>query len=369
MLKKLKQNKAIRFTTKAFIVLFALVGFMLTTAFVGIKLHVFNDPGAVDYNDRYFQKMDDEYSTLKNDTSKNEVLRIAKFYSMLNVVNEYYPLNAELIHNAYLQHQNIALAERMIAAINLNMLDSNDYNNKIKECEILYSRKLESNQKNCNLFEWMNIPEWYDFKIAVLKDTALIDSAGKVMDVEPRLILSLLLGEQMRLFNSSRETYKNVIRPLKILSVEAKFSLGVTGVKEETAMLTEKYLKDSTSLFYPGKKYQHLLDFTTSDITKERYDRLVNYRNHYYSYLYAAAIVKEIMVQWKRSGHDISDRPEILATLYNLGYQVSIPKENPSVGGSTIVINEKNYTFGALAYEFYYSGELADYFPYEPYFY
>ena len=116
MLKKLKQNKAIRFTTKAFIVLFALVGFMLTTAFVGIKLHVFNDPGAVDYNDRYFQKMDDEYSTLKNDTSKNEVLRIAKFYSMLNVVNEYYPLNAQLIHNAYLQHKNIALAERMIDA-------------------------------------------------------------------------------------------------------------------------------------------------------------------------------------------------------------------------------------------------------------
>lgn len=365
MFKKLKQNKAIRFTTKAFIVLFALVGFMLTTAFVGIKLHVFNDPGAVDYNDRYFQKMDNDYSALQNDTSQNEVLRIAKFYSKLNVVNEYYPINAQLIHNAYLQHQNIALAERMIDAINLNMLDSNDYNNKIKECEILYSHKLASNQKKCNLFEWMNIPEWSDFKIAVLKDTALIDSAGHVMDVEPRLILSLLLGEQMRLFNSARETYKNVIRPLKILSVEANFSLGVTGVKEETAVLTEKYLKDSTSVFYPGKKYEHLLDFKTSDITKERYDRLVNYRNHYYSYLYAAAIVKEIIHQWKISGYDISDRPEILATLYNLGYYVSVPKANPSVGGSTIVINEKNYTFGALAYEFYYSGELADYFPFE----
>jgi hypothetical protein len=91
----------------------------------------------------------------------------------------------------------------------------------------------------------------------------------------------------------------------------------------------------------------------------------VNYRNHYYSYLYAAAIVKQIRQQWKRSGYDISDRPEILATLYNVGYYASIPKPDPSVGGSTIVINEKNYTFGALAYEFYYSGELAEYFPYD----
>jgi hypothetical protein len=194
----------------------------------------------------------------------------------------------------------------------------------------------------------------------------LIDSAGEVMDVEPRLIVSVLLGEQMRLFNSTREVYKTVISPLKILSVEANFSLGVTGVKEETAMLAEKYLKDSTSIYFPGKKYAHLLDFSTLNVTKERYDRLVNYRNHYYSYLYAAVILKEVRQQWKKSGYDISDRPEILATLYNVGYAFSIPKSNPSVGGSTIQIKEKNYTFGALAYEFYYSGELANIFPYKP---
>ena len=366
MFKKLKQNKAIRYSSIILTVLFALIGFMLTTAFVGIKLHVFNDPGAVDYNDRYFQKMDNDYSSLKSDSSENDVFRIAKFYSKLNVLNEYYPANAQLIHKAYLQHQNIAIAERMIDAAGLNMIDSNDYNNKIKECDILFNHNNENGRKDYNLYEWMNIPEWSDFKIAVMKDTALIDSAGMVMDVEPRLIVSVLLGEQMRLFNSTREVYKSVISPLKILSVEAKFSLGVTGVKEETAILAEKYLQDSTSIFYPGKKYQHQLDFSTTDVTKERYDRLVNYRNHYYSYLYAAVILKEVRQQWKRSGYDISDRPEILATLYNVGYACSVPKSNPSVGGSTIQIKEKNYTFGALAYEFYYSGELADVFPYKP---
>lgn len=366
MFKKIKQNKAIRYSTLVITTLFATIGLILTTGFIGIKLHIFNDPGAVDYNDRYFQKLDDDYTVSKNDTSENEVFRIAKFYSKLNVLNEYYPVNAQLIHKSYLQHKNIALAERMIDAIGLSMVDSNEYNNKIKECDILFSHRLKSSQKTCNLFEWMNIPEWTDFKIAVVKDTALIDSAGKVTDIEPRLIVSVLLGEQMRLFNSTRETYKKVISPLKILSVEANFSLGVTGVKQETAIMAENFLKDSLSVYYPGKKYHHLLDFKSDDTEKERYDRLVNYRNHYYSYLYAAIILKEFKQQWKRSGYNISGRPEILATLFNVGYIYSVPKQNPSVGGSTIEINNKEYTFGALAYEFYYSGELTDYFPYNP---
>jgi hypothetical protein len=205
-----------------------------------------------------------------------------------------------------------------------------------------------------------------DFKIAVIKDTLLIDSAAHLTGVEPRLIVSVLLGEQMRLFNSTREVYKKVINPLKILSVENNFSLGVTGVKQETAILAEKYLKDSTSAFYPGKKYEHLLDFQTADATKERYDRLVNYRNHFYSYVYAGVIISEVRQQWKKAGFDISDRPEILATLYNVGYGFSVPKVHPSVGGSTISIKDKRYTFGALAYEFYYSGELLDVFPFRP---
>jgi hypothetical protein len=35
------------------------------------------------------------------------------------------------------------------------------------------------------------------------------------------------------------------------------------------------------------------------------------------------------------------------------------------VGGSTIKIKDKAYTFGAVAYQFYYSGELFDLFPFE----
>ena len=76
--------------------------------------------------------------------------------------------------------------------------------------------------------------------------------------------------------------------------------------------------------------------------------------------------IKQIKVQWERAGFPISDRPEILATLYNVGFEVSVPKANPVVGGSTVMIRQKPYSFGAIAFEYYYSGELFDLFPFKP---
>jgi hypothetical protein len=211
----------------------------------------------------------------------------------------------------------------------------------------------------------MNVSEWEYFKEAVNKDAKLIDSVAKLTDVDHRYIVAALVGEQMRLFNSKRETYKNVIRPLKILSVESQFSLGVTGIKDFNAMKVESFLKDSTSEYYLGKKYEHLLDFKTKDTQTERYNRLVDYRNHFWSYMYAAIIIKQFETQWKRAGYDISDRPEILITLFNVGFPQSKPGPNPKVGGSHVNINDVNYSFGSLGYEFYYSGEMVDVFPYK----
>jgi hypothetical protein len=96
-----------------------------------------------------------------------------------------------------------------------------------------------------------------------------------------------------------------------------------------------------------------------------RLRRLVQFNDHYYSYLYAALFVKQIKMQWERAGYPLDNRPEILASLFNLGYSKSKPKKNPSVGGSNYQVGESQYTFGAVAFEFYYSGELIDIFPYQ----
>lgn len=356
-------RKILKYVLVGFMGFFGLIGIALTTAFFAVKFHLTDDPGVVDLNDRYFQEIQDKYGNSDNDTIKVDLTEAKLLYD-LSVLSKYYPANAFYIQNAYYKSHNLKEAQRMLEAVNLHMQENAEYQAELQKFQDA-SDPSQIKTKTNSVFEWMNISEWQDFKLAVAKDKHLIDSAAMMTGVEPRLIVAVLVGEQIRLFNSSREAYKKWIGPLKILSVETTFSLGVTGIKVPTAQKIEKNLKDSTSIFYLGKKYEHLLDFKTNNIAQERFQRLTSYKNHYYSYLYAALNVKQIMVQWERSGYPISNRPEILATLFNIGYEVSVPKENPVVGGSGINIKGKRYSFGAVAYEFYYSGELYELFPYK----
>jgi hypothetical protein len=210
---------------------------------------------------------------------------------------------------------------------------------------------------------WALSPEWLTLKAAIIKDKPLIIQAASSAGITPRLLVAQIAAEQLRLFTSERDVFKSVFQPLAVLGNETQFSLGVTGVKEQTAQDIEKNLKDSSSVFYPGDIYAHLLDYTDTPTSDERIARLSDPHSHYYSYLYGALFLKEIMSQWHRAGFDISNRPEILSTLFNLGFAKSVPKTNPEVGGAPITINGTLYTFGGLAGQFYYSNELIEDFP------
>lgn len=357
-------RKILKYLLVGFMGFFGLIGLALTMGFFAVKFHLTDDSGVVDLNDRYFQEIKDKYGSSNEDDSVKVDLNEARLLYNLSVLSKYFPANAYYIQNAYYKTHNLREAQRMFEAVNLHMQQNAEYHAELDKFQPVDEPSgIKTDTKS--VFEWMNISEWQDFKLAVVKDKQLIDSAAKMTGVEPRLIVAVLVGEQIRLFNSNREAYKKWIGPLKILSVETTFSLGVTGIKVPTAITIERNLKDSTSVFYLGKQYEHLLDFKTNNKEQERFNRLTSYKNHYYSYLYAALNVKQIMVQWERAGYPIKDRPEILATLFNIGYEVSVPKQNPMVGGSGINIKGKRYSFGAVAYEFYYSGELFDVFPFK----
>jgi hypothetical protein len=357
-------QKVFRFGTRTAVIIFAFIGFFLTTAFLAVKLHFTDDRGAIDFNDRYFQELKDKYGKVTDQKNVEFDQEQARFLHHLFVLSRYYPENSGYILNAYNSSHNLEEAERMLEATDLHLQDNEQYKAEVLDFDVNQDQNKLLDKKE-SVFEWMNISEWNDFKIAVAKDKPLIDSVALVTGVEPRLIVSVLVGEQIRLFNSNREAYKKWIGPLKILSVETTFSLGVTGIKLPTAKMIERNLKDSTSVYYLGKKYENLLDFNTKSTGDERFQRLTSYKNHYYSYLYAALNIKQMKVQWERAGYPIDRRPEILSTLYNIGFEASIPKENPVVGGSSINIKGHQYSFGAVAYEFYYSGELFDLFPFE----
>ncbi len=361
------KNKYIKYSLYSVIILFAFIGFVLTGTYVAVKLHITNDPGAVDYNDRMFKEIS-EKQVLFNPNDPKFLQQINEKrplqYLLLGLLGKFYPYNANTFFDALRYTDNPLVLEQMIATAELRLSQNSPYFNLKNQLLSVYNKPIKRDTLK-SLFTWMNISEWNDLKEAIRKDKKVIDSAARNAGVEPRLVVCCLIGEQIRLFNSKREIYKRYIGPLKVLSVESQFSLGVTGIKDFTAMAIERNLKDSNSVFYLGKRYEHLLDFQSENPDTERYYRLVNYRNHYYQYLYTALYLHQVKKQWERAGYDISNRPEILVTLYNVGFYYSVPKPDPKVGGSTINIHDKLYTFGAIGFDFYYSGELAEEFLYQ----
>jgi len=210
---------------------------------------------------------------------------------------------------------------------------------------------------------WNTGEEWQILKEAILKDRDAVTKASSQAKVSPRLVVSLLVVEQLRLFHSNRELFKQVFAPLKILAIQSQFSWGVMGVKQETARQIEANLLNPKSDWYITSKESHLLNFTTSDHDSERFARLTDEDNRYYSYLYAAIFLRQIQSQWSRAGFPIDSRPEILATLYDLGFEKSKPHANPLSGGAEIEIATTTYSFGRLAESFYNSNELLSEFP------
>lgn len=210
---------------------------------------------------------------------------------------------------------------------------------------------------------WQTSEEWKVMEEAIRRDEAVITRAAADSGVPARLIVANLVSEQLRLFFTEREAYKKWFYPLKILGPQSQFSWGVMGMKEDTGIQVEQNLKNSASPYYLGTSYENRLDFKTSNISSERFTRMTDQHDHYWSYLYAGLYLKQIMTQWERAGFSISDRPDILSTLYNIGFRYSVPKADPQVGGAAITVPGGTRSFGRLAGEFYESDLLTDIFP------
>ena len=282
------------------------------------------------------------------------------------------PKNVKKIIELYQNLGSELVAKQMIFALENYLPDKDNYEGAVRNCVTTFDTNpfdlqsiavIANSSDSANLLVWPDKKEWADAATSIAKDKALIDKAAGVAGIEPRLIVSSLMVEQLRLFYSQRELYKKYFEPLKILANSNKISLGVMAIKEETAQAIESHLKDGSSPYYLGAAYEHLLDYPSEvNQGKERYKRLSDF-NHYYNYLYGALYLKQFLGQWQKAGYDIRWRPEILGTLFNVGFPQSKPNANPQVGGSSVKIDQTTYSFGRLAYEFYYSGELINEFP------
>ncbi len=211
---------------------------------------------------------------------------------------------------------------------------------------------------------WTQTPEWEVIQGGLGKDAAIITAVSEKTGVSSRLIAAVVVPEQTRFFTSEREVFKRYFEPLKILGSLSQFSLGVSGIKQETAVSIEELAGSTTSPFYPGDGMARLLAYEPGvQHDAVLYARLTDAKNHYYSYLYTALFIKEVEAQWKAAGYDISKNPGAVVTLFNIGFKKSHPNPSPSVAGSTIETGGKKYSYGELGANFYNSTELTDIFP------
>jgi hypothetical protein len=202
---------------------------------------------------------------------------------------------------------------------------------------------------------WQNTAEWATVREGLRKDALVIQRVAGETGVPARLIATVVVPEQMRFFTSERETFKKVFEPLKILGSLSQFSLGVSGIKQDTAEEIERRVpyELASLVMYP----------TEHDTATLLFERLTDPKDHYYAYLYAALFIREIQDEWALAGYPINTQPGIVATLFNIGFKNSHPHASPQVGGAFISVASTTYTFGELGESFYYSDELVDVFP------
>ncbi len=342
--------------SKILLVIFAIIGILFTGVYIAMQLGLTNVRGTIKERNESLLK---NLVKLKNTSStENKILISCK----VHVLAKYAPDTAKNTETAYETTRNVDLVEKMFENAVIRFSDTNiisEFNTCTK------ATKLDATPIAQTAYAWADSAEWKVLKSAFIRDQDTINKAAKDAGVSPRILLGGVIGEQMRFFGNSRESFKAYFEPLKILATLSKFSYGIAGLKPETVARIDENLKNKDSVFYLGPKMENIITYDAgADPDTVRFERITDTKNTYYSYLYVGLFMREVTAQWHAAGYEIGDKPGVLSTLYNLGFNRSIPKADAAPGGAVITINGKEYSFGELGEQFYYSGELIQEFPY-----
>jgi hypothetical protein len=346
-------------TLSIIIILFAIVGVVFTGVFVAMQFGLLNVRGSISERNNSFKNL----SFLKKPTPLTDSSRPVLLCE-IHALSTRAPETAQHIYVTLQTNDNASLVKSMISFANRRFMNDAAFVKNIQECQQVTEYDILQ-PLNRTAYAWADSAEWNVIKAAFIRDQDYITQAAKDAGISPRTLLGGVIGEQFRFFTNSRESFKRYFEPLKILASLSKFSFGIAGLKPETVKRIDENLKNPNSPFYLGSNMENIVTYPAgSDQDTVRFERITDTKETYYSYLYVGLFMRQVTAQWQKSGVDIANDPGVLATLYNLGFNRSIPKTDPKPGGAPITVNNENYTFGDIANEFYYSGELVDEFPY-----
>ncbi len=342
------------------IIMFAIIGLVFSGVFVALRYGLLNVRGTIsDRNAAIVGKGNVRHDQLLDPLLADRAVFLCKIHTLAN----YAPQTAQAIDQVFEVQKNTSLAQTMMETAQQRFSTDMNFLKENRACDQVTVP--DTTPLAQTAYVWADSDEWAVMKSAFIRDQEYINQAARDAGISPRLLLGGIIGEQFRFFTNRRDSFKQYFEPLKILASLSSFSYGIAGLKPETVKRIDDQLQNPESIFYLGTDMEQVVKYPTdSDHDTIRFERITDTKNTYYSYLYAGLFMRQVVAQWKASGFDIANRPEVLATLYNLGFNRSIPKENPGAGGAPITINGVEYNFGTLAYQFYYSGELMQEFPY-----
>ena len=342
---------------------FALIGFAVTSIFIASRLGLFDVRGSVESHKAFVanEAIAVVPKSLEGSVSGTDALLLCETLA----IARHAPHHAQLIREGWQRDGNVARTSAFINAVAKELELTTEIRKALQDCQAA-SEAIAAQSETIPVFSWLGSQEAVLLKAALTKDAPVINEVAARTGVSSRLIASTVLPEQLRFFTTKRGAVKSYLEPLQALGVLTRFSLGVSGIKLDTAEQIEAYANDPASPFYPGPGDAQWLAFP-DDVTpaEERYRRLTDTGDRRYQYLYTALFLKEVLAQWKRAGFDITHAPQVSVTIFNLGFVRSQPKPNPRVGGVPVTVGGEKILFGQLGYEFYYSGELLDVFPFE----
>ncbi|PWL44980.1 MAG: hypothetical protein DBY45_04840 [Clostridiales bacterium] len=117
-------------------------------------------------------------------------------------------------------------------------------------------------------------------------------------------------------------------------------SIGIGQVKvstakqlEEAGYMSKTYVDNGVNFVIPTPLTTSVKELNQRAETAARAKRL---DNDYENIMYVAAYLSQFVDQWKEEFPEISVRPDILGTLFNLGYRTPNPNPSPNSFGSTV---------------------------------